>query len=72
MWLAKLAKDGDSQITGCQTVYLDEGGWLTVQGDQIDAETYANLEHVLPGEGAVRIKPEVVVEAVRQYQERTA
>ncbi len=38
-----------------------------MQGDRLDADTHANLENLLPGEGAVRIKPEVVIEAVRQH-----
>lgn len=66
MRLQRLAKDRDSfEVGGCHTIYLDEGGWFTVQGDLLDEATYGNLENVLPGEGAVRIKPEVVIEAVR-------
>lgn len=70
MRVERLAKDGDSGDLGCHAVYLDEGGWLTVQADEVDADTRAHLENVLPGEGAVRIKPEVVIEAVRRYQAR--
>jgi hypothetical protein len=69
MWLRKICKDKDSVPDGCMTMYLDEGGWFTVQGNQLDADTYAHLENVLPGESAVRIKPEIVVEAVRRYQQ---
>lgn len=69
MQLTMICKDAHSNPTGCHTMYLDEGGWFTVQGDQLDGDTYANLENVLPGEGAVRIKPEVVIEAVRRRQE---
>lgn len=68
MWLRKIFKDEQSNPDGCMTMYLDEGGWFTVQGDLLDGDTYANLENVLPGEGAVRIKPEIVIEAVRRYQ----
>lgn len=64
----QVRKDQDSYaVSGCHTMYLDEGGWFTVQGDRLDADTHANLENLLPGEGAVRIKPEVVIEAVRQH-----
>ncbi len=71
MRLERLAKDADSNKKGaCHTVYLDEGGMFTVQGDEVDDDTYANLEAVLPGEGAVRIKPEVVIEAVLRYLAR--
>ena len=67
MRLERLAKDGDSGNFGCPTVYLAEDGSLVVQGDLVDADTYANLEHVLPGEHAVRIKPAVVAEALRRF-----
>ena len=71
MHLQRLAKDQDSYaVGGCHTMYLDQGGWFTVQGDQLDADTHANLENVLSGERAVRIKPEVVIEAVRRYLAR--
>lgn len=71
MQLQRLAVDPDSfAVGGCHTMYLDEGGWFTVQGDQLDADTHTNLENVLPGESAVRIKPEVVIEAVRRYEGR--
>lgn len=70
MWLRKICKDSESNPTGCHTMYLDEGGWFTVQGDMLDPATAAQLENALPGEGAVRIKPEVVIEAVRAYQGR--
>ncbi|MGH4013411.1 MAG: hypothetical protein ACRDSL_05650 [Pseudonocardiaceae bacterium] len=42
-----------------------------MQGQLVDADTHANLEHPLPGEGAVLIKPEIVIEAVRRYLERS-
>jgi hypothetical protein len=72
MRLEKLAKDLGSNPDGCQTVYLAEDGRLGVQGDLVDADTHANLENLLPGEGAVFIKPEIVLEAVRRYLERSA
>lgn len=71
MHLEKLAKDADSNPSGCQTVYLAEDGRFGVQGDMLDEDTHANLENVLPGEGAVLIKPEIVIEAVRRYLERS-
>jgi hypothetical protein len=51
------------------SMYLAENGLFAVQGDQLDAETFGNLENVLPGEGAVFIKPEIVVEAVQRYRQ---
>lgn len=70
MRLKKLAKDPGSNPDGCPTVYLAEDGRLSVQGDLVDADTHAELENLLPGEAAVFIKPEIVIEAVRRYQER--
>lgn len=67
MELTKLAKDWDSGKTGCQTMYLAADGTFVVQGDEVDAATHASLESVLPGEAAVRIKPEIVIEALRRY-----
>jgi hypothetical protein len=65
--LRKLAKDSESGKTGCQIMYLAADGMLVVQGDEVDARTRANLENLLPGEAAVRIKPEIVIEALRRY-----
>jgi hypothetical protein len=68
MHLRKLAKDGDSGTNGCPTVYaVDElPAHFVIQGDQADAETFAELENVLPGEAALIIKREVVEEALRK------
>jgi hypothetical protein len=68
MRLEKLAKDEQSKISGCQTMYLAENGMFGVQGLEVDADTLANVENLLPGEGVVFIKPEIVTEAVRRYQ----
>ncbi|GAB3671427.1 hypothetical protein GCM10027597_04370 [Saccharopolyspora tripterygii] len=70
--LRKLCKDPESNPGGCQTVYLAENGMFAVQGLEMDPETYANMENVLPGEGGVLIKPEIILEAARLYQERSA
>ncbi len=70
MKLTPLAKDTNSGRDGCQTVYLAEDGRFGVQGDLVDDDTHGNLENLLPGEGGVLIKPEIVIEAVRRYQER--
>lgn len=68
MKLVKLYKDPGSGNAGCPTVYLAENGDLVVQGDLLDADTSANLENVLPGEGAVCISPEIVLGAIQRYQ----
>lgn len=64
MKLTLLAKDNDSGFEGCPSVYFAEDGSLVVQGNLLDAATQANLLHVLPGEGAVSIKAEIVREAL--------
>jgi len=70
MRLEMLAKDRDSIQGGSQAMYLDQGGWFTIQGLLVDADTLGNVENLVPGEGVVRIKPEIVIEAVRRYQAR--
>jgi len=49
---------------GCPSVYLGESGELVIQGLQVDADTFAQLRNVLPGETAVRIRAEVVRQAL--------
>ena len=70
MAVTRLAKDGDSGNYGCPSVYLAENGDLVVQGDALDADTSANLEHLPPGETGVRIKAGIVLEAVRLLHEQ--
>jgi hypothetical protein len=53
-------------------VYLAENGMMAVQGLTMDADTFANMEHVLPGESGVLIKPEIILEAARLYQAGSA
>jgi hypothetical protein len=60
MKLKLLAKDTDSGKAGCPSVYLAEDGSLVVQGHLLDSATEDNLLNVLPGEGAVRIDPNIV------------
>jgi hypothetical protein len=70
MRLERLAKDDSSGNFGCPTVYLAEDGGLVVQADLVDDDTASQLENVLPGEGAVHIKREVVEEALRRLAAR--
>lgn len=70
MKLTKLYKDGNSGGNGCPTVYLGESGEFVVQGSLVDGATHDELENVLPGEGAVRISPEVILGAVERYRSR--
>lgn len=70
MYLQRLAKDQDSYaVGGCQAMYLATNGMFGVQGVEADADTMGNVDNLLPGEGVVLIKPEIVIEAVRRYQE---
>lgn len=66
MRLYKLAKDGESGMNGCPTVYATDTRDLVIQGDEVDAETRAGLENLLAGESAVIIKRDVVEEALRR------
>lgn len=68
MRLERLAKDPSSGIDGCPGVEFDlDAGDLVITGQAVDS---TQLAHVLPGEGVVRIKPEIVVKAMRRYQAR--
>jgi hypothetical protein len=71
MRLRQLAKDGDSGMNGCHTVYAPEtdSGSLIIQADQVDDTTLASLENLLRGETAVRIKRAVVEDALRKLRE---
>ncbi|MGH3793827.1 MAG: hypothetical protein ACRDSP_02950 [Pseudonocardiaceae bacterium] len=70
MRLRKLAKDKGSDIGGCETVYdvldVPADPECVVQGQIIGN---SHLENVLPGEGAVRIKREVLIAAVRRLED---
>lgn len=48
MKLTMLAKDEGSGKNGCPSCYLDEDGAFVVQGDELDADTAADLVNVLP------------------------
>lgn len=72
MGLRKLAKDLESGKHGCPTVYVDDDGTLVVQGDLLSAATESQLENVLPGEGAVRIKADTVQAALQRYHHGTS
>ena len=70
MHLQRLAKDEDSYaVGGSQAMYLAENGMFGVQGVEADSDTVGNVENLIVGEGFVLIKPEIVIEAVRHYQD---
>ena len=66
MVLRKLAKDEDSGLTGCPTVYLEEQSpdYLVVQADSVGVDVAAAVDNPLPGEAVVRIKRSVVEAAI--------
>lgn len=67
MQLELLAKDQNSGDKGCPGVHLDiDSTELVITGRAVDSN---QVENVLPGEGVVRIKPEIVIEALRRYQD---
>jgi hypothetical protein len=68
MKLKLLFKDQNSGGNGCPAVYLAESGELIVQAGTVDDDTFAELENVLPGEGALRIAPEILIGAVEAFQ----
>jgi len=52
------------------SVYLSEDGMAVVKAPEVDAETFAGLPNVLPGERAVYIKPDVIVRAADEIRKR--
>ena len=56
-----LAKDDASGNGGCPSVHMREDGMAVVQAPEVDADTFAGLPNVLPGERAVYIKPDVIL-----------
>ncbi len=67
MRLRRLAKDKDSGYGGCQTVYADiDSEFCVVQG--LGDVSMDDLESVLPGEGAVRIKRSILLDAAHKLQ----
>ena len=67
-----LAKDPASGRNGCPSVHLDDNGDLVVLAPEVEPSTVALMENVLPGEKAVRIRPEVMLAAMERYRARMA
>lgn len=67
MKLTMLYKDEGSGVNGCPSVYLTDSGDFVVQGVELDGDAFSQLENILPGEGAVRISPEVIMGAIERY-----
>ncbi len=69
MRLHLLAKDPSSDVVGCPSVH----DWMDGPADDPECVVQGpivgnqHLPHVLPGEGGVRIKRSILVEAMRGY-----
>jgi hypothetical protein len=70
MRLHLLAKDPESDIGGCPAVYdwpdAPADPECVVQGVVISND---HLDNVLPGEGGVRIKRSILIDAMRRYMD---
>lgn len=65
MRLRLLAKDPTSADKGCPSLHEDlDCDEFVIQGQLVDPD---QLPNVLPGEGGIRIKREIVIDAVRRY-----
>ena len=70
MKTVQLAKDDASGNGGCPSVHWREDGMAVVQAQEVDAETFADLPNVLPGERAVYIRPDVILRAADEIRKR--
>lgn len=70
MDLTLIAKDGESGKNGCPSFYdiTDAPEDCVIQGPLLDPSTAANLLDVLPGEGAVRIRKQVLIDALARLE----
>lgn len=68
MRLEQLAKDPGSGDDGCPSVHNDlDSSDFVVVGSAVDS---VHVPGVLPGEVAVRLNREIVLEAARRYEAR--
>jgi hypothetical protein len=68
--LEMLAKDGDSGRSGCPSVYIDENGWVVVQGPEIRTATGSGASALSAGDTRVRIASKVLTAAVEVLEKR--
>lgn len=70
MDLTLIAKDDESGKNGCPSFYdvTEAPEDCIIQGHMLDADTAANLLNLLPGEGAVRIKKQVLIDALARLR----
>lgn len=66
-----LAKDPDSGGGGCPSVHWrEDDGMAVIQANEVDADTFAGLPNVLPGERGVYLKPEIILAAADEIRRR--
>ena len=65
--LAKLDTSGEQ---GCPSVWAHEGE-LVFLGPEVNQVTLGQLDHVLPGETAVRLHPDVIRAALARWDSGT-
>jgi hypothetical protein len=65
-----LAKADTSGEQGCPSVWAQDNELLFL-GPEVDKATLGQLDHVLPGETAVRLHPEVIRTALARYDSGT-
>ena len=66
-----LAKNTASGNGGCPGLHLAEDGTVVALGPAADADTFARLPNVLPGERAVcGIEPDVILRAADELRRR--
>ncbi|MDT0301426.1 hypothetical protein [Streptomonospora wellingtoniae] len=68
MKLTLLAKDKLSGAKGCPSVYVADTGDLVVQGVELTDSEMSAIQNPLDGEVAVRIDPEIVIEAIERFR----
>lgn len=68
MKLMMLCKEDGSGSDGCPSIYLTDDGQFVVQGRGVDGATAGELKNVLPGEAAVFISAEVLLQAAEKYR----
>ncbi|GAA1760485.1 MULTISPECIES: hypothetical protein [Streptomonospora] len=69
MKLTLLAKDKLSGGKGCPSVYVADTGDLVVQGVELTGSEMSEVQNPLEGEAAVRIDPEIVIEAIERFRQ---
>jgi hypothetical protein len=65
-----LAAWGEPATASARRCTLPKTAWPSFRPPEFDADTFAGLPNVLPGERAVCIKPDVIVRAASEIRKR--